>query len=84
MECWMITLLEFVCVQGESGATSEEEMWNGLFKGHAYSVTGLLEVGVTLYHKTDLLVKYQSLYRAYTNSTFYLLWSYLMGVEWCS
>lgn len=34
-----------LCIlQGESGANQEEEMWNGLFKGHAYSITSILEV----------------------------------------
>ena len=30
--------------QGDPGSTIEEEMWNGLYKGHAYSVTHMLEV----------------------------------------
>ena len=35
----------FVCVllQGD-GSFIEEEMWNGLYKGHAYSITCVLEV----------------------------------------
>lgn len=30
-------------IWNDTGSTREEEMWNGLYKGHAYSITGVLE-----------------------------------------
>ena len=33
-------------LQNDSGKTVEEEMWNGLYKGHAYSITGVLDVRI--------------------------------------
>ena len=39
-----VTIGYYVCFQGDAGSMTEELMWNGLYKGHAYSVTGLLEV----------------------------------------
>ncbi len=41
-------MVEFVMYslvfQGHSGATTEELLINGLYRGHSYSVTGVLEV----------------------------------------
>ena len=34
-----------VYMQGDVGVMREELMWNGLFRGHAYSITHVLQVG---------------------------------------
>ena len=39
-------LLDLCLLQNDSGNTVEEELWNGLYKGHAYSITGVLEVNL--------------------------------------